>query len=390
MAEVLLVDTNFSSIPIYDALLRAGHIVHVVGGNPEDALAKISPDYTCLDYSDTDALREFVLFKRIEHLVPGCTDRSYESCVAIGQDNPIWGGDGLSAHVSINNKAAFKRVADRLGLPVPSVFSEPKVCGADVSVIIKPVDSFSGKGMTVLHKPDITSLATAVAHAQAVSPSGEYLIEQFVEGQLYSHSAFLCSGKVIRDFIVQEDCTAHPFTVDTSRLVNDEVDVLAHALRDCVETLAKDLCLADGLLHTQFIHDGYQFWLLELTRRCPGDLYGLLIEMSTGFPYAASYAAAFMGNMGAMPNSKWSKPVIRHTVSAQQEQAFASINFRYPTHIERYVPIRSVGDGLRAGAQGRVGVMFCREAVSSSADQLYQAFLRRQVYEISAGFGSIG
>jgi hypothetical protein len=45
MAKVLLVDTNFSSLPIYHALVALGHDVHVVGNNPVDCLAKISPNY---------------------------------------------------------------------------------------------------------------------------------------------------------------------------------------------------------------------------------------------------------------------------------------------------------------------------------------------------------
>ena len=45
MAKVLLVDTNFSSRPIFAELERLGHEVHVVGANPVDALAKACARY---------------------------------------------------------------------------------------------------------------------------------------------------------------------------------------------------------------------------------------------------------------------------------------------------------------------------------------------------------
>ena len=386
MAKVLLVDTNFSSMPIYGALLRAGHEVYVVGGNPNDALAKISPKYYCLDYSNIDALRNFVHKEDINYLIPGCTDRSYESCVAVGQGYCTWLGDGPQAYAAINNKAIFKDVANRLGLPVPTVFSDPINCLIETAVIIKPVDSFSGKGMTILRQPDGVGLIAAMAYAKATSPTGKVIVEQFVEGQLYSHSAFLQNGIVVIDFIVQEDCTINPFAVDTSRLMNNGVDGLRSDLRDCIEALASYLGLVDGLLHTQFISNGREFWLIESTRRCPGDLYAQLIEMSSGFSYAEFYAAYFLGKVTDTPSLRWSRSIVRHTISARKEQNITNLHFLRSIHMECYVPIKSVGDRLGVGSNGRVGIIFLREDASEKFDELYKIILQKELYKISSQF----
>jgi len=58
MNKVLLVDTNFSSAPIYNDLVQSGCEVFVVGGNPEDFLAKSTKNYINLDYSNVDRIRE--------------------------------------------------------------------------------------------------------------------------------------------------------------------------------------------------------------------------------------------------------------------------------------------------------------------------------------------
>lgn len=52
MSNVLLVDTNFSSGPIYQFLIQSGHNVTVLGRNPNDALAKSGYKYIQFDYSD--------------------------------------------------------------------------------------------------------------------------------------------------------------------------------------------------------------------------------------------------------------------------------------------------------------------------------------------------
>ena len=80
MAKVLLVDTNRASYSVYCALVSSGHDVWVVGGNPEEPLAKIATHYVQLDYSDSSKLASFVDEKAFHFIVPGCTDVSYKSC----------------------------------------------------------------------------------------------------------------------------------------------------------------------------------------------------------------------------------------------------------------------------------------------------------------------
>ena len=379
MAKVLLADTNFSSQPIYRALLELGHEVHVVGANPADCLAKVCKNYWKQDYSDVTALEDLIRSQNFEFLVPGCTDKSYESCLLAGKGR-FPGFDSQEAASSIGHKARFRELAQRTGLSVPKRYldKESDLLG---TVIVKPVDSFSGKGISVLHSPGFATLEQARRLAQQASPSGDCLVEEFVEGQLYSYSAFLARQKVVNSFLVQEDCTANPFVVDTSRvLANEDHKHLLDALQENVETIALHLGLADGLLHTQFISNGEQHWLIELTRRCPGDLYSQLIELSTGVPYAHQYASAFLGVREVVPQGTALRAVMRHTISVPREQSFNHVTFDRRLMIERYIPLCLVGDQLQASPASRVAVVFCREDCQEKLDIIYRAALSRELY----------
>jgi hypothetical protein len=384
VAKVLLVDTNFSSAPIYQALLADGHEVHVVGGNPSDCLAKSVQHYRQLDYSDIKGLSALVDDMGFEYLVPGCTDRSYASCVEAGKGR-FPGFDTVESASAISHKARFRHLAGALGLPVPRVYADIADAGRR-PVIVKPVDAFSGKGMTVLRDADASAVAKAIAHAQSVSSSGEYLIEEFVEGQLYSHSAFLRGQRVVQDFLVQEDGTANPFVVDTSRVLDSsDKESLLGSLRGYIETLANHLQLVDGLLHTQFISDGQQVWLIELTRRCPGDLYSQLIELSTGFPYARCYARPFLGQVPEPRAQSSVRPVMRHTITVPEERGLDHVRFLRPLNIERFVPLSLVGDRLMPSPRSRVAIIFCTERNQQALAELYGATLRRGLYVVSDG-----
>ncbi|MCG6414187.1 ATP-grasp domain-containing protein, partial [Vibrio fluvialis] len=143
--------------------------------------------------------------------------------------------------------------------------------------ICKPVDAFSGRGVSVIDGMDIDSVANADEVARSVSHTGRSLFETFVEGQLYSYSAFIEQRKVVESFVVIEGSSSNPYAVDTS-YVDDEFNEDARAvLKKSIEAIAQHLQLRDGLVHLQFILADGQPYLIEITRRCPGDLYSKLI-----------------------------------------------------------------------------------------------------------------
>ena len=58
--KVAIIDTNFSSSPIYEYLVKLHFDVFVIGNNPNDYLAKISPNYVNIDYSNKELLTQFL------------------------------------------------------------------------------------------------------------------------------------------------------------------------------------------------------------------------------------------------------------------------------------------------------------------------------------------
>jgi biotin carboxylase len=390
MAKVLLVDTNFSSRPIFDELERLGHEVHVVGGNPSDCLAKACSRYWPLNYADTHALGALVDKEQFSYLVPGCTDRSYSACAVVSQGR-FPGIASVHADESLNQKDRFKSLAQGLNLPVPRIQWEDRADAAAAlpamdrlrwPLVVKPVDSFSGKGVTILLQAQEMVLHQAIAAARAASARGQCLVEDYVQGQLHSHSAFLQDGRVVHDVIVEEHGTANPFVVDTSRVLPRVAAGLRDTLRQAIEVLAGALALGDGLVHTQFILDGAQPWLIELTRRCPGDLYSQLVELSGGAGYVRNYVRPFLGLPVAVPAPQPYVPVMRHTVTVPAAQGFDHLHFRQALLLERWVPLSLTGDRLQPSPLSRIGILFARAEDEQQLDRLYATTLARQLYDV--------
>lgn len=379
--DVLLVDTNRGSYPLWSTLTANGYNVTVVGGDPEAALARLCTSYIQADYADSRVLASIVASNSYVAVIPGCTDASYLACAGL----PEWvnrGMDRPDAVRGIFNKQALRDLAGRLGILQPLELSLETALQAE-QVLIKPVDGFSGAGIIKLQKPSAESLRDGLAVAAKRSPTGRALIEEFVVGRLYSHSAFLCDQEVAQDFFVQEDCVDYPYAVDTSCIALDLSEDVKQQMRSSVQRLAKHLQLVDGLFHSQFLVRDSQAYLLEITRRHPGDLYGLLIQHATGFDYATRYLNGFLPEpIQPRDVQQELRPIVRHTITAGPGQDLWSLRFHVPVMIRQWVPLAVAGDNLAAAPQGRVGIVFLESETPEEHLCTYLRILNRQLYSL--------
>ena len=144
----------------------------------------------------------------------------------------------------------------------------------------------------------------------------------------------LLEKEILYDFFVEEHCITNPYAVDTSTIALDLKREVKHKLRENLNKLTQKLGLVDGLIHTQFLCQGDNYWLIESTRRSPGDLYSLLIEKATGFPYSKYYTDTFL-DMDIKNNIKngIKKYVLRHTISSPKKISLKSLKFHHPVPI---------------------------------------------------------
>ena len=374
--SIVLLDTAFSAMPIYDYLRSLDQDVFVIGGRPNDVLAKKAGSrWIAEDYSRVGAVREWLHAKRCETVVPGCTDVSLSVAAELAVSPYV---DPKATIDVFGDKARFRALCGDLGLPTPAA-SGVKRFPASGLFIAKPADSFSGRGITVFDGQDLFAAEAAVATAQDVSPTGNVVIEDFIEGQLYSYSVFLRDRRPTVFFIVKEGSSANRFAVDTSLVVRTMPHRLVVKLASYATRIAESLDLLDGLLHIQFILRGEEIFLIEATRRCPGDLYALLIEYSTGYPYAAHYASSFLGLKFEAQFGRQCF-VVRHTVTALLHSVNSGLRFTTPAGVRAFFPLQQMGDTLLPNQQARSGVLFLELPSEAQASETYKAFLTRSVY----------
>lgn len=383
--KVLLVDTSFSSMPIYEYLVKNGIEVYIIGNNRNDFMAKNLSNFIFKDYSDPVVLESVVIKLGIDFVIPGCNDSSYLACSLLS-DKSIKRNIDTTENVEIlTNKLKFRKYAKQHSLPVPEVYSLNSILiESEINeLIVKPVDSYSGKGVSRVNEKNKKDILSLILYAQSFSKETKYVIEEFVEGDLYSHSAFIENGKIVKDFIVSEYCSTNPYVVDTSYVCFDFSESILNRIRMDIEKLVFMLKLSDGLMHTQFILKEKKYWLIEITRRCPGDLYSELIELSTGYQYAAKYASYFIGSNISNDLDKYKKnQVIRHTVTQRGSGVYYSLDGKDNFNIIKEVNLVVAGDYLEASPKGRVKILFIKSRSEKEKINIKNKILLDELYEI--------
>jgi hypothetical protein len=379
MPSVLLLDTSFAALPIHNWLVQSGFEVWTIGNRPDDVLAQRDRSHYLDDtYADFEVVQAHIDRLAIDFVVPGCTDLSIETA----QQLKLRGTKIDSPEVSrrLADKAEFRGLCLELDLPAPRRMI-PSELPATGLFIAKPSDAFSGRGISVFEASDPDAATRALTMAQAESRNGSALIETYIEGQLYSYSCFLEANSVTEAVIVREDGSVTPYAVDTSHVVYDFPADGTAVLKDSIERLSRHLGLVDGLLHTQFIWDGAKPWLIELCRRCPGDLYPKLIELSTGLPYAAKYASYFV-NHSIAPKDHKRRCVLRHTVTAGHKN-YEGVHFTCPSPVLEFHPLACLGRAVPPKERiDRVALLFLEYPNVEQLTQAHQTFVASAAYKI--------
>jgi hypothetical protein len=126
--------------------------------------------------------------------------------------------------------------------------------------------------------------------------------------------------------------------------------------------LAAELGMVDGLLHTQFIAEGDNFWIIECMRRCPGDLYGSLVERSTGVDYTSMFVQPFVNEPYMTPRPRDAdRFMARHTISTAQPLVNFSFVPRISAEELEIIQLKSSGEKLAAAPFDKLAILLAKK-----------------------------
>lgn len=353
-SNILLLDNSFAAEPLFDALAK-NHTVFTVGNLNLASLSLSNGErHLDVDYSIPQNFWDFCLQNNISNFLPGCTDVSLETYKLCNNNDD---SKKFAEAVSITqNKSKFKALCNYLDIDTPKAYDKNNV---KFPALFKPVDSYSGQGISIAH--EFSELDFSSELAQSNSKTKEFLIEEYIDGPLYSGSYFFLEDNLIFKNFTREHCFSSPFTVDYSHVAFNFDKDIEKIISFQVRKLKSSFQISNIFMHFQFIIKNGAPHFLEMMLRCPGDLYSKLVELSVGINYSCLYANCFNYFLGDLDTKHYQNEtaILRITLTISPQTYIKS--FKFPNlDIVHFVPTVPIGTVNLSNKPMRVALIFIR------------------------------
>lgn len=298
--KIALLDPNFGADYLADEILADGYKLFRIGQGRGRRQRDFGEEFFIdIDYSNTVQVQGVLEGLKVDSVIPGATDKSFHSWLEITKRGEPYGPTANPRELDFAlDKLSLSRLLSELEVRHPLTVD---TTGIDLSdqffdqpIVVKPSDSFSGRGISILCRPEETLLALAIQEARRFSESNRVLVQRYISGPLFSGSAFFVQGVLVQLHVVREKCLGAVPAVNLSYVSTELEPESIFLLTQTLEKVARATGKESGLLHSQFIVGPQGPEFIEVFERLPGDLYGRLIEISTGFPFHRAYLAGYI------------------------------------------------------------------------------------------------
>ena len=293
MKKLLILNGGHSEITLIKEAKNLDYFVITTGNDPHLIGHKIADKNIYEDYSNYEKILEIAKSESIDAVVSCANDFGAITASYIAEKMNLPGHDSFETTLLLHQKDNFKKFAKENHLQVANSieFSDEHEAQkyastiTDFPLIIKPVDLTGGKGVSVVYNVDeyLNGVSTAFERSRKKC----IVVEKYIVGTYHSFSTFVVDKKVIAYFSDNEYSYINPFFVASSCGPADNVEKVKDILISQAEKIANLLNLVNGVFHMQYVMDSnFVPYIIDITRRCSGDLYPEPVEHSTGLPWS--------------------------------------------------------------------------------------------------------
>lgn len=336
MKKVLILGGSHRDIPLIKAAQELGFFVITLGDREYYLGHKYSDKSYKVNFNDLDSVRKIVQKEEIAYLLPGSGEESYLNTVKIAHEFKIGNFDSLETASMLHNKWKFKEfcLKNNICTPKGKLYKEDQnLANLSFPIVVKPSNLSGGRGVKVVKTKE--QLQESLSYAKALSD--EIFLEEYIEGKLIAYSIFLVNQKIVYGFLGEDVAFLNPYLITTAFPTRLKQNTL-NRLKDGIHKIASLLNLVNGMFHLQVIIKDDQPYIIDITRRIPGDLYPYLIEYCDGVKYSQAVVKSYCDGKiddEFVVKNKTQKFVVRHVLMPKENGVYKKnrVNTRLKNNI---------------------------------------------------------
>lgn len=222
-------------------------------------------------------------------------------------------------------KDVFKATFERYGVHgIPGFYLDADMKEEDITnirypVMVKPVDGYSGLGMTIAYKRE--DLKLAVEKALSFSKSKRFIVERYMQcddiGLYYTFKDGECSLSCIFDRYTTYEQKGLSRVSLGGIYPSKHIDVYFERMHPNAVRLFKAIGIKDGVLLLQAFYENGEFYVYDTGFRFQGEAPHLLVKAIHGFDQREMLIRfALTGSQGNLNLSKEDDPYFKGKAAA--------------------------------------------------------------------------
>ena len=298
--KALVVAGGIAQAALVRELRSRGIYTILADRNPRAVAVQYADAFYPVSTMDEAGIRQLAIDEQVDFLITACADQVLLVVAKISEELglPCY----IDSHTAqlVSDKQYMKDVFLRNGIPtarhvVMASFERAKVAHFAFPCVVKPVDSYSSRGVRKVR--DLAEMEAAFAEAVQISRTKTAIVEEF------------CEGDEVTVDVYVEDGVAHVLTASYSDKIADRDRFVIYRTRNPIQApkhireqialvaqqIADAFGLKDSPMLIQLIADDERISVLEFCARTGGSIKYQLIRRASGFDVIAAVADLTMG-----------------------------------------------------------------------------------------------
>jgi len=289
--KLLILGANPETIPLVEVANAMGIKTLVTSNIPDDPAKKYAWKACDVNGMDVPGLIELAHNERVDGVLVGVADILVpiycKVCDALNL--PCYATQDIVNVFSY--KDVFKATCERFGVHgIPEFYLDERLDPADVArikfpVMVKPVDGYSGLGMTVCDEP--SQLKTAVSKALSISKCGRFIVERYMRcedmGMYYTFKDGYCSASCIYDRYTTDEQPGLSRVCLGGTYPSKHLDEYFSRMHDNALRLFENIGIRNGVLMLSAFYEDGEFYVYDTGFRLQGEAPHLLMKAIHGF-----------------------------------------------------------------------------------------------------------
>ena len=307
--KALVLCGGIPQIALIKNLKKRGITVILADMNEKVSARAFADAFYTVSVLDIQGVKEVAVKENVDFIITVCADQVLQVVAQVSEMLGLPCYIDFKTAENVSKKSYMKKIFSENNIPTSKYvimehFDEHKLEGLRFPLIVKPVDSYSSRGVKKV--TDIKDVRVAFDEAVCISRTHNAVIEEFIEGSELTVDSYIENGK------------AHILCISKLSKIGEDGKFIIHRTENPaqisidvvnkIQQAAQDIATSFGLKNSpmliQLITNGDDISVVEFCARTGGGDKFRLIEKVSGFDVVNAVVELTLGNQPHYEHSK--------------------------------------------------------------------------------------